>query len=45
MAKLRALYAERDPLYRGTAHFIVETGRPSVPSLVNMVLMQLEVGD
>lgn len=43
LAKLRALYAERDPLYRGTAHFIVETGRPSVPSLVNMVLMQLEV--
>ena len=43
MAKLRALYAERDPLYRSTAHFIVETGRPSVPTLVNMILMQLEL--
>ena len=32
-----------DPLYRETAHFVVETGRPSVPSLVNMVVMQLEL--
>ena len=43
MARLRELYAVRDPLYRETAHFVVETGRPSVPSLVNMVVMQLEL--
>jgi shikimate kinase len=43
MRKLRDLYAERDPLYRKTAHFIIETGRPSVHTLVNMVLMQLEL--
>lgn len=43
LARLRALYAERDPLYRSAAHFIVETGRPSVPTLVNMILMQLEL--
>ena len=43
LRKLRELYAQRDPLYRRTAHFIIETGRPSVPSLVNMVLMQLEL--
>jgi shikimate kinase len=43
LAKLRELYAQRDPLYREAAHFIVETGRPSVPTLVNMVLMQLEM--
>lgn len=43
LAKLRDLYAERDPLYRETAHFVIETGRPSVPTLVNMVLMQLEL--
>ncbi|MBU6488036.1 shikimate kinase [Trinickia sp. Y13] len=42
-AKLEALYSERDPLYRECAHFIVETGRPSVNGLVNMVLMQLEM--
>lgn len=42
-AKLEALYTERDPLYRECAHFVVETGRPSVNGLVNMVLMQLEL--
>lgn len=41
--RLRELYAQRDPLYRATAHFVVETGRPSVPMLVNMILMQLEL--
>lgn len=43
LRKLRDLYAERDPLYRRTAHFVIETGRPSVPTLVNMILMQLEL--
>ena len=43
LQRLRALHHERDPLYRSTAHFVVETGRPSVHSLVNMVLMQLEL--
>lgn len=43
LGKLRELHAVRDPLYRATAHFIVETGRPSVGTLVNMILMQLEL--
>lgn len=43
LARLRELYAQRDPLYREAAHFTVETGRPTVTSLVNMVLMQLEL--
>jgi shikimate kinase len=43
MAKLRELFASRDPLYRETAHFVVETGRPSVATLVNMIVMQLEL--
>ena len=43
LRKLRQLYAERDPFYRQTAHFIIETGRPSVATLVNMILMQLEL--
>jgi shikimate kinase len=43
LTRLRELYALRDPLYRQTAHFVVETGRPSVPALVNMILMQLEL--
>ncbi len=41
--RLRELYQQRDPLYRETAHFIIETGRPSVSTLVNMVAMQLEL--
>ncbi|MDB5874873.1 MAG: shikimate kinase [Ramlibacter sp.] len=43
LARLRSLYEERDPLYRETAHFTIETGRPSVSTLVNMILMQLEL--
>ena len=42
-ARLRELYAVRDPLYRETAHFVIETGRPSVPTLANMIVMQLEL--
>jgi shikimate kinase len=43
MGRLRELYKHRDPLYREAAHFVVETGRPSVMTLVNMVVMQLEM--
>lgn len=43
LAKLRDLHALRDPLYRQTAHFTIETGRPSVAMLVNMIVMQLEL--
>jgi shikimate kinase len=43
LQRLRDLYAVRDPLYRETAHFTIETGRPSVATLVNMILMQLEL--
>jgi shikimate kinase len=43
LQRLRDLYDERDPLYRETAHFIIETGRPSVGRLVRMILTQLEL--
>lgn len=43
LAKLRELYAQRDPLYRQTAQFVIETGRPSVQRLVGMIAMQLEL--
>ena len=43
LRRLRELFRERDPLYRDAARFVIETGRPSVPTLVNMVLMQLEL--
>ncbi len=44
LARLRDLFAIRDPLYREAAHFSIETGRPSVASLVNMIVMQIELG-
>ena len=43
LRRLRELYRERDPLYRRTAHFVVEAARPSVSAMLSMVLMQLEV--
>ena len=43
LQRLRTLFDERDPLYRETAHFVIETGRPSVPTVVNMIVMQLEL--
>jgi shikimate kinase len=44
LTRLRDLFSVRDPLYRETAHFMIETGRPSVTTLVNMIVMQLELG-
>jgi shikimate kinase len=43
LRRLRELHHDRDPLYRRTAHFVVEAARPSVPALMGMVLMQLEL--
>ena len=43
LKRLRDLYDIRDPLYREVAHFVIETGRPSVATLVNMIVMQLEL--
>ena len=45
LGRLRELHTQRHPLYRETAHFHVDTGRPSVAGLVNMIMMKLELGD
>jgi shikimate kinase len=42
--RLEALYAARDPLYNECAHLVIETGRPSISNLVNMVLSHLDMG-
>lgn len=44
LQRLRDLYAVRDPLYRQTAHFVIDAGRLSVGALVNTVVKQLECG-
>ena len=41
--RLEELYQERDSLYRQASHFILETGRPSVQTLVHKIMMQLEL--
>ena len=43
LVRLRDLYAVRDPLYRETAHFVLDTGRPTVSMLVNTIVAQLEL--
>ena len=43
MTRLRDLFDKRDPLYRETAHYVIETGRPNVAGLVNMIVSQLEL--
>ena len=42
MGRLRDMYAVRDPLYRQVAHLVIETGRPSVSSLVNTIIAELQ---
>lgn len=43
LRKLRELHEQRDPWYREVAHFIVDTGRPTVATLANIILTQLEL--
>ena len=45
LTRLRDLYAVRDPLYRESAHFVIETGRPSVSTLVQTILTQMNLVD
>lgn len=41
MERLRELYWERDPLYLEAAHFVVDTGRPTIAALVNTIISRL----
>jgi shikimate kinase len=43
LTRVRELHAERHPLYTQMAHYTIDTGRPSVSTLVNMIMMQLEL--
>lgn len=42
LRRLRELFDIRDPLYRETSHHVIETGRPTVAALVNMILDKLD---
>lgn len=41
--RIKDLHTQRHPLYSEIAHFTIDTGRPSVATLVNMITMQLEL--
>jgi shikimate kinase len=43
LTRLRNLFRERDPLYREVASYTIDTGRSSVPTLVRLLLSQLEL--
>jgi shikimate kinase len=43
LARLQAMYAERDPLYRECAHFVLNAHGASLTMLVNRVMMQLDL--
>ncbi len=40
-ARISAIFEQRDPLYRELAHLVIETGSPSLHSLVNRLEAQL----
>lgn len=40
-ARLATIFEQRDPLYREVAHLVIETGTPSLHSLVNRLEAQL----
>jgi shikimate kinase len=41
--KVQQLFEERDPCYQATAHFVIETHRPRIPTMVTMIVTQLEL--
>lgn len=43
LQRLHDLYRQRDAQYRACAHYVIETGKPSVATLVNIIVMQLEL--
>jgi len=43
LARLEELYAQRDPLYRETAHFIVDGGRLVASGIVQLLLREFEL--
>ncbi|MEY3912534.1 MAG: Shikimate kinase 1, partial [Pseudomonadota bacterium] len=43
LKRLRDLFEVRDPLYRNTAHHVIETARPTVGALVQLIMSHLEL--
>lgn len=41
--KIKQLFEERDPHYQAAAHFVIETNRPRIPTMITMIITQLEL--
>jgi shikimate kinase len=41
--KIKQLFEERDPHYQAAAHFVIETNRPRIPTMITMIVTQLEL--
>lgn len=42
-ARLINMFEQRDPFYQAAAHFVIETTRPRIPTMVTMIMSQLEL--
>ena len=42
-ARLVDMFEQRDPSYQAAAHFVIETTRPRIPTMVTMIMSQLEL--
>jgi shikimate kinase len=42
-ARLVDMFEQRDPIYQAAAHFVIETSRPRIPTMVTMIMSQLEL--
>lgn len=40
--RLNELFMERDPLYREAAHFVIDSGRGTTQSVINLLVMQID---
>ena len=41
LARLKELYDQRDSLYREVAHVVVQTDKPSIRTLIDLIVVQL----
>ena len=43
LVRLNDLYLQRDPFYREISHIVVDTGKPTVSSLVKEIMIKLDI--
>ncbi len=41
--KIKQRFEEREPHYQAATHFVIETNRPRIPTMITMIVTQLEL--